>query len=191
MERPAIVDDIIRLEPVSPNMIRDVVHQAFETSAGPVAVTNIMGWLPMNIFIKGVEAIEIEEDRETARAVFQNLIQLNGTATDEHTDTRAERLNAALARVAPPPFRPAENVPEGNYWTERRALNNPRPADQVLPIDFLPGQLTSIVRQEKYGREVRREDVPALRAAVSVGSGWRAFPWTVLSVPPCNTQHSK
>jgi hypothetical protein len=72
------------------------------------------------------------------------------------------------------PFRSAENVPAGNSCWEQRALNDPRPAKKLLPIEYLPAQLDNMTRLQRYSA-VNPEDVSVTRPAVDVGSGWNGM----------------
>lgn len=126
--------------------------------------------IPLNIFVKGTKATELESNRQTALAILKHLNEHNKTATDAEKEARQSSLDAAMAKVAPAPFRLAEIEPGQNYWTERRAHNNPRPENEVLPIQRGPAQLATALRMESYGTGVPQY-VPPSRPAAPVGSG--------------------
>ena len=171
MDAAEVIKSLITMEALAPNMMKDIVHSKFEKPDGPGALTEIMKGLPLSIFIRGVQALELETDRETAQAVLISLMEHNKTAKEADKEARKAYLDAALIKVSPPPFRTATIVPGQNYWTERRAANNPRPTDEVLPVEFGPSQLANMIRLERYGTATH-EDVPSSKPAVAVGSGW-------------------
>jgi hypothetical protein len=118
----------------------EMIYDVFKEPYGPSTIIGILDLLPIAIFVRGVEIAEREEDRETTEDILRSLKANYDAATHEDRATRRECLDAALEGVTTP-FHPATNVPSGNYYQEERALNNPQPANEVLPIEFGIAQL--------------------------------------------------
>ena len=125
-------------------------------------------------FVMGVNAMVQGDKKPQARTILQDFNDQNRDSNGPHKEEIQTCLNAAIAIVAPAPYRFAEPEPGENYWANNRAHDNQRPEDEVRPLTLGPSQLTHSLSLDLRGIGGQKY-IPPSKPAAPLGGGWECI----------------